>query len=344
MRTPNVIICNGASPCDCLDNEVFTDWYSKICSNATNATTNLTTKVDAVFDRVDSFSIFLALCTGVAMVAIIFLSVLFSRYRRKQREVIFARRQANKKDQILMEQKRELDMLKAKLSATKTEIESIEFAFRDVERDDGITFISFLSLEKIRGLGSGAFGEVYSAAWSRENNKRVVAVKEMHRQHLTKENLSCFKAEIKILSRVSHHQNIVSFHGASWDQPPHVAILLEYMEGGDLHGFIYSPQEPNDPIATRLYNSTANLFARDVARGLSYLHAFSPAPIIHRDIKPDNVLLSSGFPRAKIADLGEARFKTGSDYMTIVGTPIYTAPEILSQSCTYVVLLFFARP
>ena len=142
------------------------------------------------------------------------------------------------------------------------------------------------------------------------------------------------KAEIKMLSRVNH-ANIVSFHGASWDQPPHVAIVLEFMPGGDLSGFIYSSDsKPDSPEARLLYENTANLFARDVARGLSYLHAFSPAPIIHRDIKPENVLLA-GFLRAKIADLGEARFKTASDDMTSVGTPIYAAPEILSDAESY---------
>ena len=70
----------------------------------------------------------------------------------------------------------------------------------------------------------------------------------------------------------------------------------------------------------------------DTAKGLSYLHSCQP-PIIHRDMKPSNVLVSADFT-AKIADLGLSTFRAKSNnrQMTMnVGTPVYTAPEVLAS-------------
>ena len=64
------------------------------------------------------------------------------------------------------------------------------------------------------------------------------------------------------------------------------------------------------------------------AKGFAYLHATEPMPILHRDIKSENILLTNDF-EARIADLGEARVMAEDHAMTIVGTPGYTAPEVL---------------
>lgn len=196
MRTPNVILCNRASPCDCLDNDVFRGWYSDACgtssitnSTAVNATANnSSTPIEsAVFENVDAVSIFLALCTGIVMVAIIFLSVLYSRYRRRQTEIKMAKFRRETNEKIINKQRRELDCLQQHFRATKDELNSIDFAFENFERDEGVASVPFSSLKKNRDLGAGAFGEVYSANWYLDNGERVeVAVKEMHRQHLTR--------------------------------------------------------------------------------------------------------------------------------------------------------------
>lgn len=87
------------------------------------------------------------------------------------------------------------------------------------------------------------------------------------------------------------------------------------------------------PFPTRVKSSKILI---DVAKGLQYLHSRDPYPVIHRDIKPDNVLLSgkAGAFKASIADLGEARTVEDSHVaMTRVGTNGYTAPEVLRGTC-----------
>ena len=66
-----------------------------------------------------------------------------------------------------------------------------------------------------------------------------------------------------------------------------------------------------------------------VAQGIQHMHSFQPTPIIHRDLKSENILLTAGDRRVRICDLGEARMMDKQKTMTMVGTNGYAAPEIL---------------
>ena len=63
-------------------------------------------------------------------------------------------------------------------------------------------------------------------------------------------------------------------------------------------------------------------------KGLKYLHSMVPVPVVHRDMKSENVLLTKEL-EPRIADLGEARTMAKDHSMTVVGTNGYTAPEVL---------------
>ena len=67
---------------------------------------------------------------------------------------------------------------------------------------------------------------------------------------------------------------------------------------------------------------------QDCARGMVYLHSWSPA-IIHRDLKSSNVLITASW-KGKVADCGESRRKAMNTTMTQIGTPFWCAPEILN--------------
>ena len=106
---------------------------------------------------------------------------------------------------------------------------------------------------------------------------------------------------------------------------PVLIIVLEYVDGGDLTGYIKRIMENGDedddaceddydidaelkmggPDHVGVFDYTIRI-GIEVAKALVYLHGYDPAPILHRDIKTDNVLLTSELD-AKLADLGEAR-------------------------------------
>ena len=125
-------------------------------------------------------------------------------------------------------------------------------------------------------------------------------------------------------------------------------IVMDYVSGGTLKQFIENaasnlthPRFRTTLVYLKLrksHESFTHACSRCVtpwnrikifegcAFALSYLHAMDPAPILHRDIKSDNILLEKDFTPI-LADLGEARVKNNCT-MTTVGTKGYTAPEV----------------
>jgi serine/threonine-protein kinase ULK2 len=102
--------------------------------------------------------------------------------------------------------------------------------------------------------------------------------------------------------------------------------VLEYCRGGDLQKFI------KDQPGGRLAEPVARHFMRHLASGLKFLNDRN---LVHRDIKPQNLLLTEKSPRAvlKIADFGFARHLEGTSMAdTLCGSPLYMAPEILGQN------------
>lgn len=83
-------------------------------------------------------------------------------------------------------------------------------------------------------------------------------------------------------------------------------------------------REGGSPILT-LTHLTAPILQQGTASGLLYLHSVS---IVHRDVKPGNILVDAKNKIAKVADYGISRVVDATETMTLVGTPLYQAPEI----------------
>lgn len=217
-------------------------------------------------------------------------------------------------------------------------------------------------------LGSGSFATVYrgvkvpaSAVFAASNDEGdheadslkppdVVAIKAISRTStkLTKKVLQNLEIEMSIL-RTYQHPNIVCMHEAHKTEK-HFFLILEYCGGGDVQGLIRTRK------AGRLTERLARRLMRDLASGLRFLWS---QELIHRDIKPQNLLLNGALPldeiddpekteegedrrqqinfpsdqfRLKIADFGFARhLQTASLAETLCGSPLYMAPEILQH-------------
>eukprot|EP00727_Mastigamoeba_balamuthi_P007102 m51a1_g3011 putative autophagy protein 1 (564) ;mRNA; r:850489-852646 len=172
-------------------------------------------------------------------------------------------------------------------------------------------------------LGSGSFATVYRGY----GRGRSVAVKAVDLRRVEsqpngdklKEHLF---AEIKIMRRL-RHPNIVSLEDDEIHEKTRniLYVFLEYCSGGDFAAYIKS--------AKRLSERQAHLFMRQLAEGLRYLHQQG---VVHRDLKPHNLLLSDRGASAvlKIADFGFARVLNPEALAdTVCGSPLYMAPEIL---------------
>jgi len=163
-------------------------------------------------------------------------------------------------------------------------------------------------------IGSGSYGEVYRA----QVGGRIVAVKKLHVRNLKAEQVDAFCKEASLMCQLKH-PNIVGFIGAV-TEPSNLAILTQWCERGSLADLLLEPKiDMNFKLKLK--------FLMDAARGIAHLHASNP-PILHRDLKSDNLLVTHDWT-VKVADFGLTRFISEKKQMTQVGTPMWMAPEII---------------
>eukprot|EP00930_Biecheleria_cincta_P018309 TRINITY_DN14305_c0_g1_i1.p1 TRINITY_DN14305_c0_g1~~TRINITY_DN14305_c0_g1_i1.p1 ORF type:complete len:644 (-),score=111.19 TRINITY_DN14305_c0_g1_i1:158-2089(-) len=166
-----------------------------------------------------------------------------------------------------------------------------------------------------RRIGKGSYATVWRGR--EEGRNEAVAVKVISRQTVTE--TAQLRQEVEVLRKISH-PNIVRFRDLK-KSAAHFYLVLEYCAGGDLSQFLRD--------RGRVPEQTARSFLTQIAAGLFVLHQ---ANVLHRDLKPQNILLSdtSAEPVLKIADFGFARALQPQDMAaTVCGSPLYMAPEIL---------------
>uniref|UniRef100_A0A0E0EMX1 non-specific serine/threonine protein kinase n=1 Tax=Oryza meridionalis TaxID=40149 RepID=A0A0E0EMX1_9ORYZ len=174
-------------------------------------------------------------------------------------------------------------------------------------------------------IGKGGFGTVFLGYLE---DGTPVAVKMCSKT--SSEGDKEFLAEAQHLTRV-HHRNLVSLIGYCKDKK-HLALVYEYMQGGNLEDRLRGEAS----IAAPLTWHQRLKIALDSAQGLEYLHKSCQPPLIHRDVKTRNILLSGDLD-AKIADFGLTKVFAGGDVVTHVttqpaGTLGYLDPEYYHTS------------
>eukprot|EP01130_Rhizamoeba_saxonica_P013825 TRINITY_DN5942_c0_g1_i1.p1 TRINITY_DN5942_c0_g1~~TRINITY_DN5942_c0_g1_i1.p1 ORF type:complete len:739 (+),score=139.65 TRINITY_DN5942_c0_g1_i1:112-2217(+) len=167
-------------------------------------------------------------------------------------------------------------------------------------------------------IGKGTCGIVHLATW----NGTHVAVKKIFRSLLHADKIKEFTQEARLLGGL-RHPNVVLFMGVCVSSDE-LSIVTEYIQKGSLRDVLNKEPE----IFAENYPLIRNM-SLDVARGMNYLHNYDP-PIIHRDLKSENILVTSGY-KCKVTDFGLAKFDSGmARSHTFCGTIPWLSPEIFS--------------
>ncbi|XP_053692558.1 mitogen-activated protein kinase kinase kinase 7 [Sabethes cyaneus] len=178
-----------------------------------------------------------------------------------------------------------------------------------------VTEIDINEIERIGMVGKGSFGTVIKGKW----NSNFVAVKYIE----VESERNAFITEVCQLSRV-FHPNIIGLYGACTKRP-NVCLVMEYADGGSLHSALHCRPKPFYTAAH------AMSWARQCAEGVAYLHDMRPKAMIHRDLKPPNLLLVRNGTVLKICDFG-----TVTDKSTMMtnnkGSAAWMAPEVFEGS------------
>lgn len=148
----------------------------------------------------------------------------------------------------------------------------------------------------------------------------LVAVKKITISNLSYKSITKIKDEIKVMQIIKQypHPNIVSCYDVI-DDIDVIYIIMEYCQDGDLNRY----------LGCQLQEEKVKSYFKQIIEGMEYLYNHN---IIHRDIKPKNILLTDNKKTIKICDFGLSKITNGLKRVnTICGSPLYMAPEILNN-------------
>eukprot|EP00854_Cymbomonas_tetramitiformis_P021274 gene21274-25563_t len=165
-------------------------------------------------------------------------------------------------------------------------------------------------------VGEGSFGKVYKAR--RKQSGQIVAIKFILKHGKSEKDIHNLRQEIEIL-RSLEHPNIIQMLDA-FETRTEFCVVTEYAQG-ELFEILEDDKS--------LPESTVQHIAKQLVAALHYLHSNR---IIHRDMKPQNILICSGCV-VKLCDFGFARVLSQNTMVltSIKGTPLYMAPELVQE-------------
>ncbi|XP_057478269.1 L-type lectin-domain containing receptor kinase IX.1-like isoform X2 [Actinidia eriantha] len=172
------------------------------------------------------------------------------------------------------------------------------------------------NFSKVNLLGTGGFGSVYKGVT--KDPHPTIAVKKI--SSTSKQGEKEYLAEICTIGRL-RHKNLLQLQGWCHDRDE-LLLVYEYMPNGSLDRYIGKGEF--------LDWTTRYKILMGLASALVYLHEECGNPVVHRDVKPNNVMLDSDY-NAHLGDFGLARLlqnEAASVTTMIAGTPGYLAPEV----------------
>ena len=206
----------------------------------------------------------------------------------------------------------------------------------------------FDDFEILQQLGTGAFGTVFKVL-SKINNK-VYAMKKMNIKEIKEENEKAYQLtlnETEFLSELTKNSNqphIIKYY-KHFVEGDYLYIIIEFIENGDMDGFIEAHKHINQHISEE---ELWSIFLQCM-EGLAYIHEMG---VIHRDIKPANLLMDNNMT-IKLGDFGVSAVKLNNEnpslylnanynfvkasekmkyHGTVVGTKPYMAKELMEEN------------
>ncbi|XP_073299516.1 probable serine/threonine-protein kinase WNK3 [Primulina huaijiensis] len=172
-------------------------------------------------------------------------------------------------------------------------------------------------------LGKGAFKKVYRAFDEREGIEvawNQVKIADLMRNSV---DFGRLYSEVHLLKTLKH-KNIIKFYN-SWIDPKneHINFITEIFTSGTLRQY----RKKHKHVDLRALKN----WSRQILEGLSYLHSHDP-PVIHRDLKCDNIFVNGNQGEVKIGDLGLAAIlQQARAAHSVIGTPEFMAPELYEE-------------
>ncbi|MFV8754190.1 protein kinase domain-containing protein [Nannocystaceae bacterium ST9] len=196
------------------------------------------------------------------------------------------------------------------------EPDSRSLALLDAAERDRLAIGTQLGRYRITGaLGRGGMGSVY-AAWDPELDRNVAIKVVRGPNHAAPERVASLRREAQALARLAH-PHVVAIHDIG-EAEGRVFMAMEQVEGLTLGEWLH--------VAPRTWRVIVELFVA-IGEGLAAAHAVG---IVHRDVKPSNILIAAD-GRARIGDFGlAAELGPEAAAIGIAGTPDYMAPEQLA--------------
>uniref|UniRef100_A0A8C4NI68 Serine/threonine-protein kinase n=1 Tax=Eptatretus burgeri TaxID=7764 RepID=A0A8C4NI68_EPTBU len=201
---------------------------------------------------------------------------------------------------------------------------SISISISNSEIPENVDISTVYQIFPDEVLGSGQFGIVYGG--KHRKTGRDVAIKVIDKLRFQTKQESQLRNEVAILQGL-HHPGVVNLE-SMFETPERVFVVMEKLHG-DMLEMILSSEN------SRLPERITRFLVTQILVALRHLHFKN---IVHCDLKPENVLLSSAdpFPQLKLCDFGFARIIGEKSFRrSMVGTPAYLAPEVLRSKQGY---------